>query len=174
MAAADQFDGRTNCRALSLILAQLLRAYNIKAVHITCYPYEEPFDDCHVVVSVYSEHLGKWIMLDPTRNMHLKDVEGRILCIDEFREMLISGEKLMAYAGDTMLNEEFHSFFMDYMADNLVRIQRGVNSGYGIDYRNGGGFITLLPEKYMNNEAKNLSPEPDEIFITSKGDFWRI
>ncbi len=52
MQFADENEGITNCRGLSLILAQLIRAYNIKAFHITCMPYEEPFSDCHVIVSV--------------------------------------------------------------------------------------------------------------------------
>jgi len=65
-AFADKNEGRINCRCLSLILAQLIRAYGIKAFHITCMPYEEPFDDCHVVVCVCCESLGKTIMLDPS------------------------------------------------------------------------------------------------------------
>ena len=176
MAAADQFDGRTNCRGLSLILAQLIRAYNIKAFHITCYPYEDPFEDCHVVVAVYSEHLGKWIMLDPTNNLYLKNAEGRIVCVDESREILISGGKLTAYWKDEILNEEFHDMYRNYMAKNLIRIMRDADAGYGSDYhqyaREGGGaHVTLMPEKYMNNEAKNLKSKPDGVFITSKESF---
>jgi len=179
MAAADRFDGRTNCRGLSLILAQLLRAYSIKAYHATCYPYEEPFDDCHVVVQAYSEHLGKWIMLDPTGNLYLKNAVGQIVCIDEFREILIAGGEIVSNHGQsnrdvTSGSEYTFKDYCDYMAKNLIRIVRGANHGYGIDYRTSGGtFITLMPEKYMNNEAQNLESEQNEIFITSKESFWR-
>ena len=43
-------DGKSNCKGLAILLASVLRLNGIKAQHITCMPYEEPFDDCHVVV----------------------------------------------------------------------------------------------------------------------------
>lgn len=89
------FDNKTNCRRLSLILSQLLRAFNFKAYHITCCPYEEPFDDCHVIVNVYCPSLNKMIILDPTYNLYIMKESGTIIDVKEFRNALINDEKLI-------------------------------------------------------------------------------
>jgi len=94
MEFADNNNGRTNCRGLSLLLAQLIRAYSIKAFHVTCLPYEEPFSDCHVVVCVYCESLDKCIMLDPSANLYLKNKNDEIISVEEFRDILIADGEL--------------------------------------------------------------------------------
>lgn len=94
MEFADKNEGRTNCRGLSLALSQIIRAYSIKAFHVTCLPYEEPFDDCHVVVCVYCESLKKYIMLDPSANLYLKNAAGEIIGIDELRNILLADGEL--------------------------------------------------------------------------------
>ena len=71
----ERNDNKTNCRGLAILLASLLRLNGIKAQHITCLPYEDPFDDCHVVVDCLLPS-GKRIMLDPTWRLFLKDKDG--------------------------------------------------------------------------------------------------
>lgn len=57
--------GAVNCRGLAILLAGLLRMNGMKALHITCMPFEDPFGDCHVVVDCFLPS-GKRVMLDPT------------------------------------------------------------------------------------------------------------
>lgn len=73
--ASEKVEGKTNCRGLSIILAELLRMNGIKARHVTCKPYEEPFTDCHVVVDCILPS-GQRVMLDPTYDLYLKDDMG--------------------------------------------------------------------------------------------------
>lgn len=172
MEFADQNNGTTNCRGLSLMLAQLIRGYNIKAFHITCMPYEDPFDDCHVVVSVYYESLNKWIMLDPTYNLYLKNESDEIIGIEEFRDFLIKGGKLFAndeagYGGNKFNLRNYR----EYMAKNLIRLERGIIECYGSDEYDGS--VILIPEKYMQNEAKNFNENYQKSFMTSNEDFWK-
>ena len=173
MEFADKNEGKTNCRGLSITLAHLIRAYNIKAFHITCMPYEQPFDDCHVVVCAYCDSLKKWIMLDPTDNLYLKNKNGEIIGVDEFRDILIGGEELIFIAGGELLadNHEFISWYRDYMAKNLIRLERGTVARYGCDEND--GHIILIPEKYMQNEAKNFDENQQKYFMSSKDDFWQ-
>ncbi len=70
IAFCEQNGGRINCRGLSMLLASILRLYGVKARHITCMPYEDPFDDCHVVVDCLLPS-GKRIMIDPTYRLFL-------------------------------------------------------------------------------------------------------
>ena len=169
MQAADTWEGRTNCRGLSLILAQLLRAYNIKAYHVTGSPYEEPFTDCHVVVNAYSKNLGKWIMLDPTSNLYMRNSDGDIISIAEFRDALVKDEPVTF--NDDYFNQHWTvDGYRDYMAKNLIRIERYHVNGYGID---GEGWTVLIPEKYMANEAKRFHEGQQAKFVTCPEYFWQ-
>ena len=175
MEFADKNEGRTNCRGLAIALSQIIRAYNIKAFHITCQPYEEPFGDCHVVVCCYCESLNKYIMLDPSTNLYLKNSAGTIIGVEELRDILIAGGELIPNEEATNWGKERMtdlSNYRDYMAKNLIRIDRSFLSCYGND-RDGGNII-LIPEKYMQNEAKTFSDEMQKKFITSRECFWQV
>lgn len=175
MKFADEHKGRTNCRGLAIALAQLIRAYNIKAFHITCSPYENPFNDCHVVVCVYCESLGKYIMLDPSANLYLKNKDSNIIGVDEFRDILITdgelfqNEKSTNWGSDGNFNLDG---YRDYMSKNLIRIERYNSNYYGSDGQN--GWIVLIPQKYMENEAKNFDESIQKNFITSREYFWQV
>lgn len=166
MEFADKNGGRTTCRGLALVLVQLIRAYNIKAFHVTCFPYENP-SDCHVVVCAYCENLGKCIMLDPSANLYYRNKDGEIISVDELRDILISG-------GELFPNEDFFNYmnYREFMAENLIRIERYNVSSYGNDGH--GGRVILIPKKYMENEAKNFPEDIQKQFITSKKSFWQI
>ncbi|MCL2406963.1 MAG: transglutaminase family protein [Defluviitaleaceae bacterium] len=169
MKNADAWEKRTNCRGLSLILAQAIRAYGIKAFHVTCMPYEEPFNDCHVVVCVYCKDLGKWIMLDPTSNLYLTGANNEIVGIDEFRDILLNGGELN-FNADAICHWDITGY-CNYMAKNLIRIQRSYINGYGVDTE---GCVTLVPEKYIQNEAKLIAKIDSQCnFITSRKYFWQ-
>ena len=175
MEYADQHEGRTNCRGLAITLVQLIRAYNIKAFHTTCMPYEQPFDDCHVVVNVYCENLGKWIMLDPSANLYLKNNAGEIIGVEEFRDILLADGELFANPESTNWGNEGNmenlDGYRDYMAKNLMRIERYGISSYGKDWQ--GGNVILIPQKYFDNEAKNFDETQQKNFITSREYFWQ-
>ncbi|SDM93696.1 hypothetical protein SAMN05192585_10812 [Acetanaerobacterium elongatum] len=172
MEFADNNDQTTNCRGLSLILSQLIRAYNIKAFHITCMPYEEPFDDCHVVVSVFCASLNRWIMLDPTYNLYLKNKSNEIIGIKELRDILIKGEELIANDEAGYHNQKMNlSEYREYMAKNLIRLERGTVERYGSDEDD--GLVILIPKKYSQNEAKNFEEQTQKCFMTSEHDFWK-
>ncbi len=80
---------KSNCRGLAILLASLLRLNGIKAQHITWMPYEDPFDDCHVVVDCMLPS-GKRVMLDPTSRLYYKDKNGEYVSLPYLRELLIA------------------------------------------------------------------------------------
>ena len=173
MEFADKNEGSLNCRCLSLILAQLIRAYGIKAFHVTCMPYEQPFYDCHVVVCVYCESLGKYIMLDPSHNLYIKNKEGEIIGLEEFRDILINDEEMFFYE-DYFAHLGNVNSYREYMSKNLIRIQRYDVCGYGKDCNWDDGYVTLIPQKYMQNEADNFDDDVKERFTSSREYFWQI
>ena len=78
------------------MLVSLLRLNGVKAQHITCMPYEEPFEDCHVVVDCLLP-TGKRIMLDPTWRLYLMDKNGEYISLPELRGSAHSSVRYAPY-----------------------------------------------------------------------------
>lgn len=117
----EQMGSKTNCRGLSLILAELLRINGIRARHVTCKPYEEPFSDCHVVVDCILPS-GARIMLDPTYRLYLTDDSGNYVSIARFREGIIDGRRFYANSDASYNGGDFDlDDYIEYMTKNLFR-----------------------------------------------------
>jgi len=90
-------DRGLNCRGLALVLNECYLAMGIKSRIVTCYPKDilkiDP--DCHVINSVYSESLKKWLWIDPTFNAFVMNENGEMLSIEEVRERLINDKILI-------------------------------------------------------------------------------
>lgn len=147
IADCEKNGGKTNCRGLSIILAALLRMNGIKARHVTCQPYEEPFCDCHVVVDCLLPS-GKRVMLDPSARLYLKDEKGELVSLKRFREGLIKGEDFFENPGATYFGAEFskESYFQ-YMCKNLFRFHAALHYA---DVKDEGrlGQVELIPKDY--------------------------
>lgn len=158
-----QNNNATNCRGLSLLLSQLLRAYGIPARHVTCLPYEDQFRDCHVVVEAYSQRLGQWILLDPTHCLALRDAQGQWCSLQRLRSALVRGEPLtpretIQYNGGPYKVESYRA----YMAKNLFRLACARELVHGGD----GVGIILEPVGYQSE----LFPEYSRSH--SEAAFW--
>ncbi len=129
IAASEEVEGRLNCRGLSIILAELLRMNGIKARHVTCEPYEEPFRDCHVVVDCILPS-GQRVMLDPTYNLYLRDEKGHYVSLEALREGLIRGKPFFENENASYNGNEFVlSNYLEYMAKNTLRFMSNVLLG---------------------------------------------
>lgn len=163
---------KTNCRGLAIILASLLRLNGVQAQHITCMPYEEPFEDCHVVVDCLLP-TGKRIMLDPTWRLYLMDKNGEYISLPELRGLLIADEPFFAnssagYNG-TGFDKEFH---WDYMTKNTFRFARCTLNKDGTDGRTETSrYIELIPKGYPTENFPEWR-KPD--FVYNDIEFWRI
>lgn len=119
--SCEKMEAKTNCRGLSLILAELLRMNGIKARHITCKPYEEPFQDCHVVVDCLMPS-GARIMLDPTYRLYLTDDNGEYISLAQLREGILCGKTFHPNATAAYNGTEFnYDDYIEYMTKNVLR-----------------------------------------------------
>ena len=165
-------DMSTNCRGLAMLLASLLRMNGIKARHITCMPYEEPFDDCHVVVDCLLPS-GSRVMIDPTYRLYLKDARGEYVSLKRLREMLISGEEYFLNPDAGYNGGEFNiSEQREYMTKNTLRFSRGTLSADGCDDL-GRRCIELVPKGYPPEEF-TFSEQERNGFITDDLVFWKM
>lgn len=118
---------KTNCRGLSIILAEALRMNGIRTRIVTCKPYEEPFEDCHVVVDCLMPS-GTRIMLDPTYRLYLTDDSGKYISLAELREGIIAGKTFHHNANSSYngANFNYHDY-IEYMSKNVFRFNTNYN-----------------------------------------------
>lgn len=165
-------ENKTNCRGLAIMLASLLRLNGIKAQHITCMPYEEPFEDCHVVVDCLLPS-GERIMLDPTSRLYYKDKNGRYVSLPHLRELLIADEPIIENSTASYNGNGFSKDYnRNYMIKNTFRFARCTLNKDGIDGRTEDSrYIELIPRDYP---TENFSQKRKEDFVYNDNDFWRI
>lgn len=168
IASCEENGGKTNCRGLSIILAALLRMNGIKARHVTCKPYEEPFDDCHVVVDCLLPS-GKRVMFDPSTRLYLRDEKGELVSLERFREGLIKGEAFFENQDATYFGSEFNKeSYFQYMSKNLFRFHTVLDFE---DVKDEGrlGEVELIPKNYPIQDFPHK-----RIFVYHPTSFWDI
>ncbi|OAV45143.1 transglutaminase family protein [Lewinella sp. 4G2] len=128
--------GTLNCRGLGVVLNEVYLAMGIPSRFVTCLPRDTTDFDCHVINTAYSQHLDKWVWLDPTQNAYVMNEEGTLLSIPEVRERLINDEPLLInpdanwnYRATT--DKEWYLGY--YMAKNLYRFATPLHSTYGYE-----------------------------------------
>lgn len=140
-----------NCRMLAIILNECYLSMGITSRYVTCMPKETTFDDCHVINTVYSKDLKKWIWLDPTFDAYVMDDKGNLLGIQEVRDRLINGKALVLNAdanwNRTALQTKEY-YLQTYMAKNLYRLETPLVSEYNLETSVKGkevAYVELLP-----------------------------
>ena len=168
----EEHENSVNCRGLAMLLAQLLRAYGIPAYHVTCMPFEEPFDDCHVVTMCRSERLKKWFFIDPTMRVYLRNADGVLLNLRELRDVLISGGALTPNADANYNGGAFDlENYREYMTKNTLRFERGETLRYGYDDGwNHTRVLVLVPAAYREQYGDQF---PKVALTTDPDLFWR-
>lgn len=166
----EQHGGKTNCRGLAILLASLLRLHHVKARHITCMPYEDPFDDCHVVVDCLLPS-GERVMLDPTWRLYFKDENGAYVSLECLRNMLMNGEPLFANETASYNGGSFDlQYYRNYMTKNTFRFSRGTLCADGFDDR-GERRIELIPADYPTEKFGDTAKKE---FVYHDIEFWKM
>ncbi|MFK7770571.1 MAG: transglutaminase domain-containing protein [Saprospiraceae bacterium] len=161
MISVCQTDERgLNCRGLAIVLNECYLAMGFKSRFMTCMPKDSIFQDCHVINSVYSNDLQKWIWVDPTHDAYVMDEKGELLGLSEVREKLINDEMVILNPDANWNNK--HStvkdyYLLEYMAKNLYRFSCVLRSQYDIEtFRKGKEieYVELIPLDGLNQLPK--------------------
>ncbi len=167
VAFCESHDMKVNCRGLAILLATLLRMRGIPARHITCKPFEDPFEDCHVVVDCLLPS-GKRIMLDPTSRLYYTDRDGAYVSLERLRAMLISDEPLFPNADASYNGGAFDAEYnRAYMVKNTFRFSRGTHYANGSDERG----PELIPKGY---DTSSFSARAQAELVHDDRMFWRM
>ena len=160
-------DRGLNCRGLALVLNECYLAMGIKSRIVTCYPKDilkiDP--DCHVINSVYSESLKKWLWIDPTYNAFVMNENGEMLSIEEVRERLINDKTLILNPNANWNNKQTQTkegYLKNYMAKNLYMLESPATSEYNMETHREGktiSYIKLLPLDYDNQKPDKVESD---------------
>jgi hypothetical protein len=147
----------------------------IKSRIVTCLPKDslKIDQDCHVINSVYSESLKKWLWIDPTTNAYVMNEKGEMLSIQEVRERLIENKTLIINPDANWNNKTSQTkeeYLQNYMAKNLYMLECPASSEYNMETSSEGktyNYIRLLPLDY--HEQK---PDIEEEKRTRQNTTW--
>jgi hypothetical protein len=166
-----------NCRHLAIALNEVYLAMGFKSRYVTCLPTDENDQECHVINSVYSTSLNKWLWIDPSFKAYIKDENGNLLSIEEVRERMIDGRPLVLNKDANCkrsnkkkpqtINKEF--YLDGYMSKNLYWFQCPVNSSFNVESRyryTEQTYILLRPlvDERSNNYEKYITTHDAAYF----------
>jgi len=132
-----------DCSNLSIILAEACLSVGIQARALWLYP-ENPNDaDKHVVTIAYIPESEKWILLDPSSNCYLSDMDGNILSPFEIRQMLADKEPMHI---NSNAKTDYMSY-VNYLAKNMFFFGSVQTTKFGVfdENREGNPMIAFCP-----------------------------
>lgn len=155
-----------NCRMMAQLLNECYLAMGFKSRFVTCMP-QKMINDCHVINSVYSKTLNKWLWMDPTFNAYVTDEKGNLLGIAEVRERLRNDQPLVLNEDANWNNQSKQTklYYLDYyMAKNLYYVVCPLRSEFNAETNYDGkvwsDYVALVPEGFLpekeNREAFNI------------------
>ncbi len=168
-----------NCRGLALVLNECYLSLGIKSRVVTCLPKDslKIDQDCHVINSVYSESLKKWIWIDPTFDAYVMNEKGELLSIEEVRERLISDKTLILNPDANWNNKSTQTkedYLENYMAKNLYILECLSTSEYNMETSAEGktfNYIKLIPLDYFEqtpDKTEEKGEKSNSLWITYK------
>ena len=168
-----------NCRGLALVLNECYLSMGIKSRVVTCLPKDslKIDQDCHVINSVYSESLKKWLWIDPTFDAYVMNEKGELLSIEEVRERLISYKTLILNPDANWNNQSTQTkenYLENYMAKNLYILECHSSSEYNMETNSEGktfNYIKLLPLDYFEqkpDKSEEKGETNNTLWITYK------
>ena len=141
-----------NCRQLAISLCEMYLSMGIPARYVTCMPADSLDYECHVINTVWSSQLQKWLYIDPTMDAWVTDENGTLLSIAEVRERLINDQP----------------YLETYMAKNLYYFVCKKLNRFNPEsvYRDNDpeGDVRLIPVGFVNNNWKCDTTTDPEVF----------
>ena len=150
-----------NCRMLAQMLTEVYLAMGFKARFVTCMPRDH-VSDCHVITTVYSNTLNKWLWVDPTFEAYVMDENGVMLSIAEVRERLRNDQPLQLNEDANWNNRQktHKEYYLDrYMAKNLYYLICMDYARFDAETVKEGRiyrYIALMPYDEINSQTNSI------------------
>lgn len=156
-----------NCRQLAISLCEMYLSLGIPARYVTCLPADPNDTECHVINSVWSEQLQKWIWIDPTNDAWVMDENGNLLSIAEVRERMINDQPLVLCETANWNHREKQTkegYLYNYMSKNLYYFECNKHNQFNpeSDYRTKTAeYIYLVPVGFADNKKGVVTTDSD-------------
>jgi len=139
-----------NCHDLSIILTEACLAMGIQARSLWLYPADSSDIDRHVITMAYIPENEKWIMLDPSSNCYLSDMDGNILSPLEVREKLAGKEQM--YINPTAKTDYID--YINYLAKNMFHFGSIQTTKFGVfeEWQDDNPMIYFCPVGFDRTE----------------------
>jgi len=170
-----------NCYMHSVILNEvyLSMGYYSRFIHL----WYTHSGESHVVNSVYSKRLNKWIMMDSDFGAYCMDENQNILNIPEIRERLINKQEIYFNSGlDVAAPKWLKAFFGGddgsyryYLSKNIFMYSTPVNNEFNIKTNRVAEIIRLIPTNYASKVVVNKRKreyEPYNYYYTDDEEFF--
>lgn len=150
-----------NCRMLAQMLTEVYLSMGFKARFVTCMPRDH-VSDCHVITTVYSNTLNKWLWVDPTFEAYVMDENGVMLSIAEVRERLRNDQPLQLNEDANWNNRQktHKEYYLDrYMAKNLYYLICMDYARFDAETVKEGRiyrYIALMPYDEINSQTNSI------------------
>ncbi|MBQ3197436.1 MAG: transglutaminase domain-containing protein [Alistipes sp.] len=150
-----------NCRMLAQMLTEVYLSMGFKARFVTCMPRDH-VSDCHVITTVYSNTLNKWLWVDPTFEAYVMDENGVMLSIAEVRERLRNDQPLQLNEDANWNNRQktYKEYYLDrYMAKNLYYLICMDYARFDAETVKEGRiyrYIALMPYDEINSQTNSI------------------
>lgn len=156
-----------NSYTLSRLLTEFLLALGLRARYVKCIPFYYRLENSFSLVHVYSQHFGKWIMLDPFHNGYVLDEREVPLSLLEIRKGIAEGSVLLCpstihYNGQMLISEHYLSELAKY----LFQFEINQVMGYGCVASNTNPIIHISPKGF---DARRFLKKKYKQAIGEKG-----
>lgn len=152
-----------NCRQMAISLCDMYLAMGYKARVVTCLPADPNDYECHVINTVWSRTLQKWLYIDPTMDAWVMDADGTMLSIAEVRDHLVNNKPLVLCETANWNHENTQTkedYLERYMAKNLyyfVCKQRSFFNQESIYRKTDNQDVRLIPVGFENPNYQHAS-----------------
>lgn len=158
-----------NCFVMAMCLSEALLSVGIKAKYIKGYPLHDETNQYHVFVAAWSKKLRKWIFLDPTYGVWVRDNDGNLLSPSEIRYNLLHDVPMHInpeadYNGN---KEAANTYLSHYLAPNMYYMLSNTYSQHeteGDSSHSQGDWVTLIPLGEKNGHFI-LNPTTDDEYF---------
>jgi hypothetical protein len=153
-----------NCLLKSIVLNDVYLAMGYPSRIVHCMPKGDNYIEDHYINMVYSKTSNKWIYIDPSVGAYMQDENGDLLSVQEVRQKLINGEKIVLNS-DAILPPDL---YFHYMSKNLFRFSCSFISEFNFESKDRKVYCNLYPKLYLDSESKKNA----EIVVSNPDYFW--
>jgi hypothetical protein len=179
-----------NCRMMATILNEVYLSMGYSSHFVTCLPMDKNDNDCHVINSVYSKELNKWLWMDPTFETWVKDEKANLLSIQEVRQRLVNSQLVFASPTINWNGKPYggggYAYLHNYMAKNLFQLEiQSVSCAAFESHFDLGSislqkpmevkkfYIQLIPSEFSHDNVETGKVVNGVWYTRDEEEFWR-